>query len=62
VFDPREDSVGLLVDEEDWDRLFFEYFTFLLSISFHHCSAHVFIYVPLTLYSVRYWVRRQVEH
>jgi hypothetical protein len=30
-----------------WDRFFFEYFRFLLSVSFHQCSIFIFIYLLL---------------
>jgi hypothetical protein len=46
-FDPASVHVRLVADGVALDRVFFEYFSFPLPISFHQCSVLIFIYMLL---------------
>jgi len=45
---------GIFVGRLQWDQVFFQYFGFTLSISFHQCSIfiHRVHYVTLTVNSI----------
>jgi hypothetical protein len=42
--DTRQDHVINLIDQVHWDRLFFDYFRFQMSLWFHQCSVLICIH------------------
>jgi hypothetical protein len=49
-FSPRPVHVGFVVDKVAMGQIFYEYFSFLLSVPFHQCS--ISIYLPLILHTL----------
>jgi hypothetical protein len=50
MFSPRPVHVGFVVDEVAMGQIFYEYFSFPLTLSFHQCS--ILIYIPPVLHNL----------